>query len=170
MRVFATVFVVLVMGCQAPDPAVRAIDGERHDADGAVSEAWLPTPVAVRVYPSTRFVRERQRVLLEARVELLDAMGDPVKWPGQARLELLAATSTRPIRTTGRLYGWSVDLRSRKQQSRHYDPVTRTYFFRLMIDDAAVTERPTVLRVEYSPPDTPRVSDEAAVGEMRLDP
>ncbi|MFW5682000.1 MAG: hypothetical protein ACOC1G_03255 [Phycisphaeraceae bacterium] len=170
MRVLATVFVVLLMGCQTPDRAVRAVNGERHDAKVTAHEVWLPTPVAVRVYPSTRFVREGDRVLLEARIELLDAMGDPVKWPGRARLELLAATSTRPIRTTGRLFGWSVDLRSRKQQGSHYDPVTRTYFFRLMIDDATVTERPTVLRAEYSPPDTPRVSDEAVVGEMRLEP
>jgi hypothetical protein len=170
MRVIVTAFVVLLGGCQAPDPGVRASDGRGDAGDSSVNDVWLPAPVAVRVYPSTRFVREGERVFLEARIELLDAMGDPAKWPGQARLELLAATSTRPIRTGGRLYGWSVDLRTRRQQARHYDPVTRTYHFRLVIDDPAVTERPTVLRAEYSPPDTARVSDEAVVGEMRIEP
>lgn len=170
MRWIAAALIVLLGGCAATGPAVQSPDGRVEDREVAVGDVWMPEPVAVRVYPSTRFVREGDRLFLEARIELLDAMGDPVKWPGQARLELLAATSTRPIRTGGRLYGWSVDLRTGEQQISHYDPVTRTYLFRLVVNDPAVTERATVLRAEYSPREAARVSDEAVVGEMRLEP
>lgn len=148
-------------GC-APGPETPATGPQAEPTIG--DGTWYPAPAAVRVFPSTRFVKESGQTLLEARIELLDAMGDPVKWPGEARFELRAASGSQPIETGGRLYDWRVGLLDREQQSRHYDPVTRTYLFRLIVDRDEVAARPTALRVSFTPPAGDRLSDEAGLG------
>lgn len=143
--------------------------GPRPAAAGAATrpaEAWSPRPVAMRVYPSSRFVQDRGQTVLEARVELLDAMNDSVKASGQFQLELLT-DPRRGAESPRRLYAWTVPVLSLAEQRRHYDSVTRAYLFRLSLDDLAIPRRDTLLRVMFTPAEGERLEAEATLTGAR---
>jgi hypothetical protein len=82
------------------------------------------------------------------------------------RLEISAAGETPGVTTGQLLYRWDLVLNDLEAQQKFYDPVTRTYLFRLKIDNADVTQRRTRLGVTWQPPAGPRLTDEQAI---RLD-
>ncbi len=130
------------------------------------ADAWTAQPTAIRIYPTTRFVGENGVLLLEARIEVFDQMGDSFKTSGAVRLEISAAGETPGVTTGQLLYRWDLVLNDLEAQQKFYDPVTRTYLFRLKIDNADVTQRRTRLGVTWQPPAGPRLTDEQAI---RLD-
>ena len=79
---------------------------------GASSKAvdgvqWIVRPVKMRVFPTTRFNRSGDVILLQARVELFDVMSDSVKGVGQFSFDLYAVRGEKGSRrknffTTGR--------------------------------------------------------------------
>lgn len=140
------VMALLLVGCVSK--------GDNPEAEPAVvaqreSGYWVSRPTAIRVYPTTRFVRQDEAAVLEARIELFDAMGDSVKGSGEFRLELRAGSGGASGNV---LYTWHVELRNVEDQRTHYDPITRGYLFRLKLDDLAVAKRSTELFVSYTTP------------------
>lgn len=121
------------------------------------SNRWQPTPVAVRVYPSTRFVREADMVLLELRLELLDEMGDPVKASGLVQVALATGNGQASVNSQV-LFRWDIDLSTIEDQKQFYDGVTRTYLFRLRVQRQEVASRPTVVRVSFSTDQSQRLT------------
>lgn len=130
-------------------------------------EAWQARPVSIRVYPSTRFSEERGDVLLEANIELLDEMGDPVKGAGEFRLELYEAEG----RARGRqLYLWRIPVYTIEEQRRFYDGITRSYLLRLRLDAPEVARQPAVLRASFAPLASARLEAEATLKPMPQPP
>lgn len=145
-------------GCQPKgqhSPATPHADDRNNPTAG--SRAWRPIPTRLRVFPTTRFVIERGRPVLEARVEVLDAMGHPLKTSGRFRFELFAAPPDAD-RVTQRLYTWNQTLGSAADQREHFDPVTFAYRFQLQLRDRALEAKPTLLRVTLAPPNGPRLT------------
>ncbi len=148
---------VLVSGCM--------IKGHDEEASGLVegSSFWRADPVSMRIYPSTRFVMESEKPLLEARIELFDAMGDSIKSSGRVRAELFAVSDS-PSKTIGhRLYIWNISLQTLEDQQVYYDPITRGYIFRLKLDEFDIAMKSTLLRMTFTLPTGNRLETEDIV-------
>ena len=148
----------LAIGCVEPKGGGGPIGGE-VSLDGA----WEAAPVAMRIYPSTRFVREKGVPMLEARIELFDEMGDSIKSSGHVRFELFAAGDAPGIDTGQMLYSWDIPLVDLEDQRQYYDPITRGYLLRLETRSTAVAEQQVLLRAMFQPPEGERLTDEQPV-------
>jgi len=137
-------------GCITDAETVVTPIPDIDDVDLPTEASWELQPRLIQLFPSSRFVREDGQTLLELRFEVLDDLGDSIKWPGTAQVELFVASNIQPIRTGQRLYGWRVDLLSVAQQRAHYDSVTRSYLLRLVVDEDRVAGRSTVLRAAFT--------------------
>ena len=131
------------------DPGVEPL-AKRVQIDP--SKAWLSKPVAIRFFPATRFTKVGGEPFLDARVELMDEMGDTLKASGEFRFELFAGRgrSGTPDADT-RLYLWDVQVMTKDQQQMMWDPVLRAYQFKLRMDDFEPASRPTLLQVTFVP-------------------
>ncbi|MEM9417491.1 MAG: hypothetical protein AAGA25_00370 [Planctomycetota bacterium] len=147
-----------LMGCQPKGPAPPK-PVERETAE----TGWQPKAVALRIYPSTRFVREQDTPMLEARIEMFDQMGDSIKASGQLRFELFAAGHAPGIDVGRLLYSWDIGLLTLEDQQRYYDPITRAYLLRLRLDSTGITRREVLLRVTFQVGDEARLIDEQPV-------
>jgi len=156
-------------GTKPPTEGDGAGAAPAQSAAGGQREAWAPRPEAVRIYPSTRFVMKRHEVtdelvpILEARIELFDAMGDSIKASGTARFALHAMVGRDSTQEGRLLYEWEQTLSTLKDHQLHYDPITRGYVFDLGIDDVELVRRPTLLKVVFQPIDGARLRTEAQV-------
>ncbi|QDU72815.1 hypothetical protein Pan265_26890 [Mucisphaera calidilacus] len=113
-------------------------DGTSAFGEPPPTGTWYPEPVALRIHPSTRYVQEGDRVWLRTRVELLDALGDPLKYPARFRFELWRSGG---VGGSGSLaYVWRFDVLGYAEQDSAYDPVTRCYAFSLTLDDVGAIE------------------------------
>lgn len=121
------------------------------------AELFHIAPRTLRVYPTSRFVLENGKTLLEARVELLDEMEDSTKAVGDFHVELLAAGKAGGASVGQRLYSWDVSVLTITDQKRFYDRISRAYLFRLSLDDATPPRRDTLLKVVYMPAAGPRL-------------
>ena len=124
---------------------------------------WQPKPVSMRIYPSTRYVMESDKPLLEARIELFDEMGDSIKSAGQVRAELFAVSEAASRSIGHRLYLWNINIHSLEDQQTYYDPITRGYIFRLRLDQFNVAVKATLLRVTFFLDDNTRLQTEDVV-------
>lgn len=118
---------------------------------GQENDIFVVRPVAMRVFPSTRLVTEDGQPMLDARIEFLDAAGDSTKAVGWIRIDLhplYAGTSERRGRL---LYRWDQTVLTLDENRRFYDPVTRTYLFRLMLDGRLPAGDPLELAVYFKP-------------------
>jgi hypothetical protein len=155
MGKWSLIVMVVAAGCSwhgepTPTSGPRPVDGAM----------WWPTPVRMRVYPASRFAGGDGYIVLEARIELLDAMDDAVKAPGRFRFELIDAERESTSHIDRRLYSWDVPLLSLDHQRQHYDSVTRTYLFRLRMDEQLVPHKAMKLLVTYMPPTGANLSAE----------
>jgi hypothetical protein len=155
----ALLVLVFAQGCEtsgagSSSPVAAHIDSDQH---------WMPAPTSVRVYPSTRFIKESGRSILEARFELYDEMGDPVKYAGTFTIELYSVDEALGNAPRRLLYTWNAELLMLDQQQEHYDPITRGYLFRLGVDDLKIARKTTLLKVAFTPVDRPRIEAEAEV-------
>lgn len=126
---------------------------------------WVPQATQLRIFPSTRFVKEGVTTLLECRIELLDEMGDPLKSSGHLVVQLNAADAERDGPPGERLTQWEIKLATQHDQNAFYDPITRGYFFRLKLLSPDATQRATQLHVRFTPP-----TDEPIEDAIRLEP
>lgn len=124
---------------------------------------WRPEVKSIRVYPSTRFIRESGRAILEARFELYDEMGDPLKAAGTFQVELYSIDESLGNAPQRLLYTWSADTLTLDQQREHYDPITRGYLFRLGVDNLKAARQATLLKVAFTPAGRPRLEAEAVI-------
>ena len=125
-------------------------------------KTWRPEPVKMRVYPSSRIVKENGQTILEARLELLDEMGDSAKGAGNFHLEL-QATDKSGSSPPQQVDTWDVTVAGLDHQKRYYDSVTRAYFFRLKLDVPLPANRKPVVKASLSTPEGKRVSAEASI-------
>ncbi len=131
-------------------------------ADG---DQWVVRPVKMRVFPTTRFTRSGHVVLLQARVELFDAMSDSVKGVGQFSFDLYAIRSEKGSKTEKFLYNWTINVRTLKEQELYYDPVMRGYQFPLELHKWPVGKEDLRIEVVFISADGKRINTQA-----RLDP
>lgn len=150
--------VSLLAGCEMKGDRVAA----RTEAPANPGH-WQIKPVRIRVYPSTRFVQYENQMALEARVEFLDEMRDPMKAVGRMRFEVYAANRDGEIVDQKRLFSWDVELLTLEANQEFYDAVTRAYLFRLGVDRLPKDIERTVLRVTYLPAQGDRLEAMAVV-------
>jgi len=129
------------------------------------SDAWWPRPVAVQVFPSTRFVREGQDIILEARVQLTDELGDSIKAPCEFYFDLFAG----PVGESAprRLYSWQINVWTIEDQVEFFDPVTRAYLFRLRVTDISQVRDVAQLSVVVLPEGGERLNTTARITRRR---
>ena len=132
-------------------------------APAELRDAWQPAPTGLHIYPSIRFVMEDGVPLLECRIELLDAMGDPVKASGHVKCELFASTGQRDGVIGERLYGWDITMTRLDDQKAFYDPTVRGYLYRLKLASIAPATRSTTLRITFTPARGAVLIDEAEI-------
>jgi hypothetical protein len=129
------------------------------------ASAWPFVPVAMRVHPFTSIEYDQQdkAVVLEARVELLDRLGDTTKGVGDFRFELYDAARTAGASAVDQnlLYSWEAPMTSLEDNRRYYDPITRTYYFKLRLDSPPPGGSPLRLVIQFTTPGGKRLSAEA---------
>jgi len=151
MRLMMTMLLVGVMlfaaGCEN-----LGFKGDQIHLD-ARQAVWPFAPVAMRVHPFSTFEPgdEPETLVLEARVELLDRVGDTTKGVGRFRFELyqIAAAASREGEDL-RLMQWDGSIDTLELNRRHYDPITRTYVFKLKIDEPIEPRQKLRLDVQYT--------------------
>jgi len=157
---------VLVFTACAPkgvpvNPDTRQAQPE--DAEKQDWPRWFPHAVDVRVHPASRYVKEREDLRLEARIELLDQFNEPIKDVGylMVELRLLDADGRIVMDAQGRQRGfrWAFDLTTQEHQLEFWDPIARAYMLPLKIgpQDADLPKYRSVLLVTFDPtwPDLP---------------
>ena len=156
--------VIISVGCMSP----KGVTPNAAEAPEApVPPRWTPEPVAMRVFPTTRFVAGDTgeggaggEALLEAAVELFDPMGDSLKASGVVRFELYTTGQTPGVAADQLLYSWDIALNTLDDQQRFYDPIIRGYVFRLRVQSPEIVRWRTLLRAGWQPVDGDRLSDE----------
>ena len=152
-------FLVSASGC-----SLKGFDfGDLPESPTAKQDVWQPIPVAIRIYPSTRFIRRDKTQILEARVELFDEMGDSIKGAGIYAFELLEAIGPTGGGAGAQLYTWNADLMNLDAQRQHYDPISRGYVFQLKMHENKIAKQGAMLRVVYSPPQGKRLINIAQI-------
>jgi len=126
-------------------------------------EHWVIKPAELRVYPSTRFVRWEGELVLEARIEFVDELGDPIKAVGVLRFEVFRADRAGAIVDAKQLFMWDQTLLTKEENETYYDPVTRAYLFRLGVDRIPSELQHVVLRVQYTDPAGERLVTSAVI-------
>ncbi len=154
----AFVLIAAAIGCEMKGDRVTL----RHEPPPQPG-VWQVKPVRLRVYPSTRFVLYENQPALEARIEFLDELGDPLKAVGAMRFEVYAANRDGEIVDQRRLFSWDVPMLTREANQEYYDPVTRAYLFRLGFDSLPKDLERTVVRVIHQPVSGERMEATAVV-------
>ncbi|MFI4860977.1 MAG: hypothetical protein ACIAXF_09885 [Phycisphaerales bacterium JB063] len=134
---------VACVGCapkgEAIDPNTRLPRPGAGDGPGrAALPAWFPRAVDVRVHPATRYVVDHDELILEARVELLDQSGEPIKDVGRFVCELgavgedgaVAVVEGRP-----RVIHFELDVLSAEDHAEYWDPIARSYVLPLRVGE-----------------------------------
>ncbi|MHC4995232.1 MAG: hypothetical protein ACYTGQ_09290 [Planctomycetota bacterium] len=139
--------------------------GDRLTDGAGAGATWPFGPRSIRLHPFTQIAPldpgpavssekgEEAAVALavEARVELLDQLGDVTKGVGSFRFELYDVGPTASRRGEDlRLQLWEAPVLTLEQNKRQYDSITRTYAFRLPLDVAPPARRPLKLSVQFS--------------------
>jgi hypothetical protein len=143
-------------GCEIKGGPGLASDGAAESGDH-----WRIRPVAMRVYPSSGFTEYGGRHVLEARIELLDEMGDTVKGVGHFRFELFAGEGPGQSLVGRLVENWDVAMLSLEQNRAHYDPITRTYRFMLGMTRPPPKDEPMQLAATLTPPGGRRIDARA---------
>jgi len=153
----------LLGGLSACAPKGTPVDAEdrRVDEDAAAQNEqwpeWFIHATDVRVHPASRYVKERDALRLEARIELLDEFNEPIKDVGKLVVELrvLDKNGQLVLDEEGRQRGfrWSFDLTTKENQEKHWDPIARAYVLPLRIGpaDRDLPEYRTVLTATFDP-------------------
>lgn len=168
-RLALLLIALLAVGCASPKGKPVNPDNRQarpgEDQPGAAVPDWFPHAVDVRVHPASRYVMEdrdkddagQRELILEARLELLDAFGEPIKDVGKfvVELRLLDGDGQFVLDDRGRQRGfrWETDVSTKEAQGRHWDPIARAYVMYLKIGkaDEDLPKFRTVLLVTFEP-------------------
>lgn len=150
MRI-SQMFLIVALGVLAGCEFKGDLIGSGQPADGA-NGVWKIKATRLRVYPSTRFVRIEDQLLLEARIEFLDELGDSIKAAGTFVLEVFDAERPVDAVDAKRLFAWRVPMLTRESNAEFYDPVTRAYFLRLSTDKLPDKQKKVVFKVSFDRP------------------
>ena len=119
-------------GCRGKDslPGVEGTNTRTNGSDDSVLWPFWPTRMAI--HPATRLTIDTGSGVkhFEARIAFYDQFGDICKAVGEMRLELEDPCGMKAI-----MPEWTIDLRDLRLNGRHYDDVTRTYLFKLKIEN-----------------------------------
>ncbi len=114
----------------------------RPSTDGSdVAEGeWPFWPSRMRIHPLTQLVTDRRTGdrLIEVRIEFLDLFDHTCKAVGQLDIELHAADD--PAHVSQPIERWSTNLANMVANRDHYDEVTRTYLFRLQVEQSKLPQ------------------------------
>jgi len=127
-------------------------------------------PKSLRVYPSSRIFHRDGHDYLEARVEVLDEMGDSTKASGRFRVDLSEPGADGADSIGQRLYTWPIAMYTLRDQKRYYDSVLRGYLFRLEINRMPANLDRAVLEVALESHRGPRLSGKAVVAVSTSEP
>jgi hypothetical protein len=162
-----------VGGCEQVEQAADGI-GEAVSFKGGttpgkpidLAAGWPFAPESMRVHPFTSIGLDARdgALMLEARVELLDAAGDVTKGVGEFRFELYADHAAASRRGQDQqLNRWEAPLRTLEQNAQHYDPITRTYLFKLRLDPPPPTDQRLKLVAQFTDPTGRRLRTDGPV-------
>ena len=165
-RLSPTILAVLLLsmstGCQSKGgPA--AVTADPPQPVSKLKDIWVLKPAVMRVYPTTRFLHKDNRSVLDAKIELIDEMGDSIKAVGRFRLELIDQPRAGRSAIGKRLYEWDIPVETLDQQKRHYDRITRTYRFHLFLDELLTGSKSILLRVSFITPTQEHLGIESVV-------
>lgn len=142
-------------GCASSGPRSRGVESTVQRATDPDAR-WPFWPQSMRIHPLSHFMRHRDtgKLLIEARIEFTDAEGDTSKAAGVIDLQLYDAASDQFVEA-GAVSSWSTNLADIAANRDHYDPVTRTYLFRLEVDNVELPDEPE-LRAYFTSSDGAR--------------
>ena len=142
--VICTVIVAAVVGLFGCNDL--RLKGEGIADPGSVREPWPFVPVAMRVHPFTSISRDEETggIVLDARIELLDQLGDVTKGVGTCQFELFEVDQRASTASNARasVASWQASIMRLDENRRHYDPITRTYVFKLKVDASQRPRKP----------------------------
>ena len=124
---------------------------------------WQFVPKSLRVYASSRFVHRDGQDYLDARVEVLDEMGDSTKAVGRFRIDLSQPGRGGADSGGQRLYTWPVSMYTLRDQRRYYDSVMRGYLFKLQLDRMPTHRDRAILEVSFEPHQGPRMTEKVVI-------
>ena len=107
------------------------------------SASWPFWPVKMRIHPLTRVAMDgnSQQLVIEARLEFLDADGHTTKAIGQVLFQLMADADE--LDDAPPLRAWpEQDLRDLKINRTRFDDVTSTYLFPIDVEESDLNGRP----------------------------
>ncbi|QOJ17144.1 MAG: hypothetical protein HRU76_05945 [Phycisphaeraceae bacterium] len=118
-------------GRPAPLPPDTAAPFTEQDID----TRWPYWPAAMRIHPLTMLTHDRKsnEPVIEARLEFFDSQGHTTKCAARVRWELHRGDPGDGAGEPQKVWPM-INLRNVELNTRHYDPVTRTYLFRLVLD------------------------------------
>ena len=143
MRICVRVLLVLVLpglvSCAGPQGGAGA--GNRP-AFSDTPGIWPFWPTRMRIHPLTRVTTDEStgRMIVETRIEFLDAQGVTSKAVGHLALELVETAPSQSVPNIVEI--WNQDLRDPMLNQRQFDVVTRTYLFRLELDRQLFPQAP----------------------------
>lgn len=162
----ATVY-VCVGGC-----GMFEFKGEKTESEiYAGASVWPFVPVDIKIHPFTTFQEstdEDMPMLLEARIQMLDRVGDDTKCVGTFRFDLFQAHSERTTATSDkgeRIAMWDVSVQSLDDNIQYYDSITDTYVFQLGIDPTPSFKRPLTLVVHFTDPGGRHIVTESRINK-----
>lgn len=142
-------------------------------ADSQPTPEWPFAPVAMRVHPFTQIAVDDQtgEPMLEARIELLDQLGDVTKGVGRLRFELLTASDRASASQAAehRIEKWEVSMVTLGENRQHYDHITRTYRFKLKLTQPPEAGTPLRLVAQFTKPTGKRLSADMPLNAPKLD-
>ena len=146
--------------------------GEDTNQQHADTTTWPFVPVAMRIHPfsAIEFERQSRTYVLNARIELLDRLGDMTKGVGNFRFELYRAPREAGLATReGTLeYSWQAPLITLEENRQHFDSITRTYLFRLKMDQPPQSGSKLVLVAQFTDPGGRRLSAQARMSVPKV--
>ncbi|MEX2670850.1 MAG: hypothetical protein WD294_01940 [Phycisphaeraceae bacterium] len=159
LTVGAMLLLVLAVGCNGV--SFKGTDGS---ADAAL-EAWPFKPVSMRIHPFTSLqpVEGEEALILEVRIEMFDQLGDVTKGVGNWRFELYTQPGRASQRSRERVEVWEAAMTELVQNERHYDPITRTYAFKLHLEEQPPIDQPLSVVAQFNTPSGERLIADSEV-------
>jgi len=168
-RVYCVLMVALVAGGCENGGGGMTMPPKPTDTPADVADPrWPFWPAQMHIHPLTRISTDRSTgaTVLEARIEFLDQYGTTTRGFGQIRLELSDQAGAVPSAFTD---VWSIDLRLLERNRTHFDDVTRTYLFKLKLDQQQIPARPE-LRAYFYGSDGATLKDRRTVRPYVIEP
>lgn len=167
MRTALLVLSAALLGLAGGCDDIQLKGGREPDAAFERATTWPFIPVVMRVHPFTaiEFPEGEGEATLEARVEMLDRLGDVTKAVGDFRFELYRMTRDEfDTPAEGELlYRWSAGMTTLDQNRQHWDSITRTYLFRLKMDSVPRISGRLLLVVHFTDPGSRHMQAQAVV-------